>query len=101
MKNQRRGRWVELDVDGVPTLVHPYWTEDTETLTLAIRETGWLATAGQAREAAEGARLHWRWIGTDEDLQLRDCHWDGWNDELGDYLSDVSQVTLAELPSLG
>ena len=43
----RRGAWAEIDLADLPTeliLAHPGWTNDRETLAVAMRETGWFPT---------------------------------------------------------
>lgn len=100
MRGQRRGGWFELDWDA-PVMAHPGWTNDTETLVLAVREAGWFAMTWQAREAAEGAVLTWGWVGTDDNGVLHPCHMSGWCDELDDYLDETTQVTLARFDSSG
>lgn len=101
MTRPHRGLWAELEVDGEELLVHPGWTSDTDTLAIALRETGWFPTTREAYEAANEARLSWGWVGVDDDLHLRACHWNGLCDAIGDYVSDVSQVTLASITRLG
>lgn len=96
------GAWTEFDGDGPGlVMVHPGWTNDVETLAFAIREAGWFGTTGEAREAAETAEFAWGWVGTDEELSLRICRMDGYSVEIGDFVTDVSHVTLARIPARG
>lgn len=99
----RRGPWVDLDLVDLPDallLVHPGWTNDRESLSLAIREVGWLPTTAQSFEAAENAELKWGWIGTNADQELVLCNAEGTPVGTGENVNDVAQVTLALIRGL-
>jgi hypothetical protein len=100
VSGQNPGAWIEWDTDDGPlTMLCPGWSEDRTTLVEAIKQAGWYAMTWQAREAADAASLAWTWIGFDDDGRLWPCHLDGWCDELRIQLSEVSQVTIAEVPA--
>jgi hypothetical protein len=93
---QKRGNWYAIELDGTLTMVHPGWTNDQETLGLALREEGVFDTTYQAYQAAESAILTWGWIGTDDSGALVRCDSDGeYSDGEAD---DVTHVTLAVIP---
>lgn len=94
----RRGPWVEFETDDPDELVliHPGWTNDTESLVLAIRETGWFATTYEAVAAAERAALSWGWVGLDDSGTLQRCNAAGQGEVTGD-LTEVHTITFATL----
>jgi hypothetical protein len=77
----------------------PGWTNDPASLMLPLRETGWFATTGEAMEAAANTRLSWIWMGVNDDLELVECTWNGVQLGEGGNVTDVMQVTLAQVPS--
>ena len=97
----KRGQWFELDVDpssSTYVLVHPGWTNDLESLTIAVREAGWFPTSKGAYEAAERAVLSWGWLGVDDSGEVRACSMDGTpegDDSDSDPLQDVESATFA------
>lgn len=98
----RRGGWDELFLDDEPDsliLMHPGWTSDRETLVLAVRETGWFPTTGEAMRAAEDAVIKWGWIGVTDESTVVICDPDGHAAGSGDDVVDVSQVSLARITS--
>jgi hypothetical protein len=100
MMNMRRGEWDEIDLDDEPDtlmMFHPGWTNDRETLVVAIRETGWFPTTRQAFQAGEDAELKWGWVGITDESTLVICDSDGTAAKTGEEVSDVVQVTLARI----
>ena len=105
----RRGPWVELETSNPNefVLVHPGWTQDTDSLFLAIRETGWYATNAAVIDAVEHIELSFGWIGVDENGDLAQCHFDGrptsvdLDDEDTDRLDEVNTVTFARICNAG
>lgn len=98
----RRGLWDELDLADEPDalmLFHPGWTNDRESLALAVRETGWFATNAEPFRAAEDAELKWGWIGVTEDRNVVICNSDGIAAATGAEVNNILQVTLARIPS--
>jgi hypothetical protein len=96
----RRGPWDEIELGDEPDaliMAHPGWTNDRETLALAVRETGWFPTIGQSFRAAESADLKWGWIGVNDQSTLVICSSDGLAVSTGENVSDVLQVTLARI----
>jgi hypothetical protein len=96
----RRGEWDEIDLADEPTaliLAHPGWTNDRETLALAVRETGWFSTSRDAFGAAEDAELKWGWVGVTEDRTVVICDATGIGAATGTEVDDVLQVTLARM----
>jgi hypothetical protein len=96
----RRGPWDELELASEPEsliLVRPGWSNDRESLSLAIREAGWYPTIGESFRAAEDADLKWGWIGVTDESTVVICGPDGILVETGEQLVDVSQVTLARI----
>ena len=95
-----RGLWNELELADEPSaliMVHPGWTADRETLALALRETGWFASARPAFEAAEDAELKWGWVGDTDERTVVICDSQGLAVGSGEIVSDVAQVTLARI----
>jgi hypothetical protein len=98
----RRGGWAELDLDDEPdamVMAHPGWTNDRETLSLGVRETGWFPTTGEAMRAAEAADVKWGWIGVTDQSTVVICDSEGLAVGSGEEVTDVSQVTLARITS--
>lgn len=96
----RRGLWEELDLADLPDellLVHPGWTNDRESLALAIREVGWFPNTWQSFAAAENAQLKWGWIGVNAELETVLCTFDGATVGSDESVNEVQQVTLALL----
>jgi len=96
----RRGEWDEIELGDEPEaliLAHPGWTNDRETLALALRETGWFATNAAPFEAAENASLKWGWIGVTEDRTVVICDSEGIAAGTGVDVNDILQVTLARV----
>jgi len=96
----RRSSWDEVEVVDEPDsllLLHPGWTNDRETLVMAIREAGWFRSTGEAFHAAEAAELKWGWIGVTDQSTLAICSSDGIAAGTGEDVSDVLQVTLARI----
>lgn len=95
-----RGGWVEwesTDPDEM-VMVHPGWTNDTETLILGVRETGWFGNHHAVYEAVENAELSFGWLGVGDDGELYTCTAKGFRDDEDDEpLSDVGPVTFAKL----
>jgi hypothetical protein len=94
----RRGPWVDIDLADMPeamVMAHPGWTNDRESLSLAVREVGWFPTTWQSFAAAEDAELKWGWIGSNADGELVLCSAEGTPVGPGENVNDVSQVTLA------
>lgn len=99
----KRGLWVDLDLadlPGEPVLVHPGWTNDRESLSLALREVGWFATTSEAFAAAENADLKWGWIGTNADQETVLCNVNGTTVGTGENVNDLAQVTLVLVSGL-
>ena len=95
-----RGLWNELELADEPSaliMVHPGWTADRETLALALRETGWFASARPAFEAAENAELKWGWVGDTDERTVAICDSQGLAVGSGEIVNDVAQVTLARI----
>jgi hypothetical protein len=100
----RRGPWVDIDLADLPealVLVHPGWTNDRESLAMAIREGGWFPSTWQAFHAAENADLKWGWIGVNDQLETVLCNSVGATVGTDENVNDVRQVTLALVPSGG
>ena len=96
----RRGAWDEIELADDPdalTLFHPGWTNDRDTLALALRETGWFLSTRESFQAAEDAVLKWGWIGITEDRTVEICDADGIAAATGAVLNDILQVTLARI----
>jgi len=96
----RRGEWDEIGLADDPAaliMCHPGWTNDRETLALAIREAGWYFTNRESFQAAEDAELKWGWIGVTEDRTVVICSEDGIAAGTGTEVNDISQVTLARM----
>jgi len=96
----RRGEWDEIELVDEPDallMFHPGWTNDRETLALALRETGWFPTNAAPFVAAEDAELKWGWIGVTEDRTVVICDSDGIAVATGAAVDDVLQVTLARM----
>lgn len=96
----RRGAWEEIelaDEPGALLLYHPGWTNDRETLALAIRETGWFLSMRMSFEAAEEAELKWGWIGVTDQSTLAICNSEGLAAGSGENVNDITQVTLARV----
>jgi hypothetical protein len=94
----RRGLWVDVDVADLPgemVLIHPGWTNDRESLSVAIREVGWFPTTMLSFLAAEEAELKWGWIGNNAEREIVLCDAEGTPVGTGENASDVAQVTLA------
>jgi hypothetical protein len=96
----QRGGWEEIVLDEDPealVMVHPGWTSNADTLILALRETGWFPTTGQAVWAAETAQLKWVWIGVTDQSTVVICSAEGIAIRSGEEVVDVSAVTLARI----
>jgi hypothetical protein len=96
----RRGEWDEIDLADEPEsliLAHPGWTNDRESLALAVREAGWFVTSRDAFVAAEDAQLKWGWVGVTDDRTVVICDSDGIAAGTGDDVNDILQVTLARM----
>ena len=99
----RRGLWVDVDLADLPgrqVMLHPGWTNDRESLSLAVREVGWYPTTMMSFQVAEDAELKWGWVGSNADGELVLCSAEGTLVGTGENVNDVSQVTLA-LISIG
>ncbi len=96
----RRGGWAEVELDDLPEeliLAHPGWTNDRETLVVAVREAGWFVSTGEAFRAAENAEIKWGWIGVTDESTLVICSSEGLAAGSGEDVTDVLQVTLARM----
>ena len=97
-----RAPWTEAELRGhedTPLLICPGWTNDTETLVLPLRETGWFETTAEAYRAFENVQLYWGWVGVDQDQKLVICSSEGAVDDSEEIVTDVMQVTLARIPT--
>ena len=100
----RRGLWVDIELADLPdqqVMVHPGWTNDRESLALAIREVGWYPTTMMSMLAADEAELKWGWIGTNADREIVLCSAEGTPIGTGENVNDVAQVTLALISTGG
>jgi hypothetical protein len=94
----RRGLWIDVDLADMPdeqVMLHPGWTNDRESLSLAVREVGWFPTTSLSFQAAEAAELKWGWVGTNADQELVLCDVEGTPVGAGENVNDIAQVTLA------
>jgi hypothetical protein len=98
----RRGPWMEIELpsrEGELLMLAPGWTNDRTGLLLPLRETGWFSMGWEASDAVANAVLSWIWIGVNDDSELVECSWDGLELATGEDVSDVRQVTLAQVGS--
>jgi hypothetical protein len=78
-------------------MVHPGWVSDRESLSLAVRETGWFHTSGESWRAAENAELWQGWIGVTDESTVATCNEVGLAVSTGENLGEVRPVTLARI----